>query len=272
MPPLLQLANLLFRLKKKPEPAPQARMNAANVGRGFGYGNTDSTKPLSPPMPKPTPRSLDLNSPRHYTAPKIGLKDVAREIPGAVRKVGQAAGVAGDALLGGPQHLANVASYPAQEAIWRQMRNRGQISNEVYLSLTNEAGNKAGFGAGDKSSTVFRKTAGAVAGPTAAILTAGVAPALKGLKLGKQVAKGAKFGAGVGATFGGIGTLQQDKITPGSAALNIGAGAAGGAALGAAGPLVARGAQNLSRKLGQGGYVQIPYQRSKQLERHWKPE
>jgi hypothetical protein len=62
----------------------QSRMAAANIGRGLGYGNSNSTLPYSPPMAAPTPQSFNLPKPKTQdlidqinTMARIGPKAVA---------------------------------------------------------------------------------------------------------------------------------------------------------------------------------------------------
>jgi hypothetical protein len=200
-------------------------------------------------------------------------------------------------LLGDVNHLAKVISYPINTAQYQDMARKGQITQEQAAQLINQAGDEAGFNIQDKGGTVLRKSAGAVAMPTATILTAGtygpaaaglkglqlgkalpsVAAGMKGLSLAQQTIKGAKTVAPIGAGFGAIQTLgQKDPITAQDAALNIGGGALGGALLGGATPLgvaagkaglkaatqgietLAKNATKLNGKLGEAGSIKLP--------------
>lgn len=51
------------------QPSDHSRMDAANVGRGVGYGNSNSTQPYSPPMAQATPESFNLG--RHQGALQV---------------------------------------------------------------------------------------------------------------------------------------------------------------------------------------------------------
>lgn len=221
--------------------APPTPINDVNVGAALQKvnGNNPSPKQIA------AQKFLDANGgpvDPNYTSKAPNLLDDAKA---AVGGIGSSLVKAGDAAAGGVQHLSDVISYPILTHEYENMRKSGQIDDATASQLENEAGNKAGININDSSPTVLRKVTGAVAGPTAAILTAGAAPeAAAGLKLltpAEQAVRSAGTGAALGAGFGGIQTLDQtDPLTLKKTAENVGLGAVSGAALGAVAPTVAK--------------------------------
>jgi hypothetical protein len=212
---------LAFDLKKLLEGA-VAQVNPFDGGKNF------ASVQAAPPRPASTARPKSLFS-RDIPGLGVSTNDVVAQLPGATKKVAKGAGQVGDALLGSPKHLADQITYAVNAQTYQRMRDRGEINDEVLGQLLNQEGEKAGFKASDQGGTVLRKTAAAVAMPTATILTAGAAaPAFAGLKgaplLGK-VAGGAAMGAGYGAGFGGLATAgQYNDPTLEDYAMGIGGG------------------------------------------------
>lgn len=232
----LNLNTPAAQLKKAvPAPNPTPQQNAAQIGSQAGYGPNAAPAGSLVKAVRPSPPPIEV--------PKVNMPlETAKQ---AVGGIGSSLVKVGDSVLGGVSHLGKVISYPILTKEYSDMAKKGQISNEQAGGLIDQAGNDAGFKASDKGGTVLRKAAGAVAGPTAAILTAGLAPeVLGGESLAVQTARGAAAGAGAGAGFGGINALQEDNLNAGTAAKDIGEGAATGAVFGAVAPTAA----NLLRK------------------------
>lgn len=223
--------------------------NGVNVAASLKKVNGDKPSPKQVAAQK----WLDANGGApdpNYQSKSPNILDVASE---AAKGVGSSLVKVGDAALGGVDHLGKVISYPILTHQYENMVKKGEIDNATAAQLENEAGNAAGFKINDSSPTVLRKVAGAVAGPTATILTAGAAPEVmagaKTLTPAMQLLRGAGSGAALGAGFGGINTLTQDEpITPGDVAKNVGLGAVTGAALGAVAPTVSRVAGDMIGK------------------------
>ncbi len=190
----------------------------------------------------------------------MSANQVVAQLPGAVKKVAKGAAAVGDTLLGSPAHLADQINYGVNAKIWQGMRDRGEINDETLSQLLNQSGDQAGFKINDSNGEIARKTAAAVAMPTATILTAGAAPAVFGGKtLAARMGTGAALGAGYGAGFGGLSTLGQDDTPdPVDYFTGIAGGAAGGALLGGAMPIVGKalvkGAQ-VAKNSGEGGFI-----------------
>jgi hypothetical protein len=159
-----------------------------------------------------------------------------------------------DGVTGGTQHLADVINYPIQTKQYSDLAKKGEISNDTALQLMDEARQKAGFGINDSGGTLLRKTASAVAGPTAAVLTAGAAPevlgGLEALSPAARLLKGGITGSKIGAGFGGIQALGEDKLTPLTAAKDVGVGAGTGFGVGALAPEVLRMGSDLVKNVG----------------------
>jgi hypothetical protein len=181
----------------------------------------------------------------------VSANDIALQLPSAGKQVLKGAGQVGDSVLGNVSHLADTINYGIQGNsipgidTYTSLNKQGKLSDENYLKLMNEAGQKAGYAMGDKGGTVLRKAAGAVAMPTATILTSGTLPAamtaLKGASLANKVTKGAIGGAALGAGFGGITTVgQENPITWQDAAMNIGGGGLLGGVMGGGAPVLGK--------------------------------
>lgn len=229
----------------------------SNIGGWLG-GLVGGKKPQPTPQPKPTPNyNLSNFIAQHLRQiPHAGVTQAihvlqapatdpgTRWIPGAI-----------NAAAGDVSHLAKVATYPIKVKQYQAAAAKGQLTQQQLSDLINQAGNEAGFGINDSPIRVLRKTAGAVAGPTATILTAGAGGLAKNAVLGKtpllgRVLKAAAGGAGVGAGFGAVQLANEGgHITPGLAARDIGGGLAMGAGAGAAGPLAGTAIKGLAKGL-----------------------
>lgn len=248
-----------FDLKKLLEGA-VAQVNPFDGGKTYA-SVMKSSKPTPPPASTARPRQSDFGQ---------GIQQIGGLLSGLGKNpIIHGAANVGDSLLGNVGHLADTINYGVQGNTnpffdtYKSLRDKGQINDQTYSQLLNDAAQKAGYNMRDQGATVLRKTAGAVAMPTATALTAGAAPealgALKGLSFGAKVARSALPAAGVGAGFGAITTLgQQDPITWQDAASNIGGGALLGGLTGAAGPIVGTALQKgakAARGLGEGGFL-----------------
>lgn len=158
--------NQSFLHPTAPVPTNQQRMAAANIGRGVGLGNSNSTQPYSPPMAAPTPQSFNIQqmvrnsqvkAPQAPQAPAPMLHNPFPQLPnqplqmrGNVSPLDVAAeavkGIGGDLLHGVTRIAPTVAASVAQPGSDAINQLLGIPKAPITINTQNLPGGRAIFG------------------------------------------------------------------------------------------------------------------------------